>query len=112
MMKSNNATLGDDKRNFSRWFGELREFLKGRFSLEEDQEAQSEVGALMHNIGTISLTKGITFDMDGAPRDTTLICVVTPKNSTEAIDRATLESWLKIRTKVEHIRLFIDLKSL
>ncbi|MEG0808219.1 MAG: TIGR00341 family protein [Alistipes sp.] len=71
-----------------------------------------EVGALMHSVGTISLTKGITFDVGGHPRDTTLICVVTPKNPADSIDRHTLASWLKIRTKVENIHLFVEPKSL
>ena len=33
------------RRSFSAWIGELREFMKGRFSLEEDQAQCDEVVA-------------------------------------------------------------------
>ena len=67
-----------------------------------------EVGAMMENIGAISLTKGITFDVKGTPGDTTLVCVVTPKDPAVPIDRETLSRWLKIRTKVENVKLFVE----
>lgn len=43
----------------------------------EVEDISREAGAMMRNIGTISLTKGITFDVDGTPRDTSVVCVVT-----------------------------------
>lgn len=63
---------------------------------------------MMDNIAAISLTKGITFDVGGAPRDTTLVCVVTPQDTLKPIDRTTLERWLRIRTKVDNVKLFVE----
>ena len=53
--------------------------------------------------------KGITFDVSGAPLDTTLVCVVTPESRMLIpIDRTTLANWLRIRTKVENVKLFVE----
>ena len=41
------------KRSFSAWLGELREFMKGRFSLDEDKAQRDEVVA--------SVSKGVEF---------------------------------------------------
>ena len=41
------------RRSFSAWIGELREFMKGRFSLEEDQAQRDEVVA--------AISKGVVF---------------------------------------------------
>ena len=41
------------KRSFSAWLGELREFMKGRFSLEEDKAQRDEVVA--------AISKGVEF---------------------------------------------------
>ena len=46
--------------------------------------------------------------MKGTPGDTTLVCVVTPKDPAVPIDRETLSRWLKIRTKVENVKLFVE----
>lgn len=67
-----------------------------------------EVGALMPNIEAISLTKGIRFDVGGTPRDTTVVCVVTPVDAQDSIDRRTLVNWLRVRTKVENVKLFVE----
>ena len=52
--------------------------------------------------------KGITFDVAGTLLDTTLVCVVTPKAPADSIDRTTLASWLRIRTKVDNVKLFVE----
>lgn len=54
------------------------------------------------------MTKGITFDVEGTPGDTTLVCVVTPRDSALPVDRETLIRWLRIRTKVENVKLFVE----
>ena len=41
------------KRSFSAWLGELREFMKGRFSLDEDKAQRDE--------GVASVSKGVEF---------------------------------------------------
>lgn len=74
----------------------------------EVEDISREVGAMMHNIASISLTKGITFDVAGTPRDTTLVCVVAPRNPADSVDRETLARWLRIRTKVVNVKLFVE----
>ncbi len=74
----------------------------------EVEDISREAGAMMRNIGTISLTKGITFDVDGTPRDTSVVCVVRPADPTDTIDRQTLSRWLRIRTKVDNLKLFVE----
>ncbi|WP_295962319.1 TIGR00341 family protein [uncultured Alistipes sp.] len=89
--------------------GEMATQLKRyRVTNVEVDDISREVGAMMENIEAISLMKGITFDIAGTPRDTTLVCVVTPKVPTDSIDRTTLTRWLRIRTKVDNVKLFVE----
>ena len=74
----------------------------------EVEDISREAGVMMRNIGTISLTKGITFDVDGTPRDTSVVCVVRPADPADTIDRQTLSRWLRIRTKVDNLKLFVE----
>lgn len=67
-----------------------------------------EAGKCMSNIGSLSLTKGMEYDTNGAEYDATLICIVRPVNAARGIDRKMLLEWLRIRTKVDNIRLFVD----
>ncbi len=78
-----------------------------RFTDVEVDDVSREVGAILPDIATISLTKGVIFDNTGTPRDTTLICVVTPQDSLRTIDCTTLERWLRIRTKVDGVQIFV-----
>jgi len=74
----------------------------------EVEDISREAGAMMANIGSISLTKGVTFGVDGTPRDTTLVCVVSAADPADPVDSATLLRWLRIRTKVDNVKLFIE----
>ena len=74
----------------------------------EVNDVSREMGALMENVEAVSLTKGITFDVSGAPRDTTLICVVTRKDASQPVDSETLKNWLRLRTKVGNVKLFVE----
>lgn len=67
-----------------------------------------ELGVMMPSVGTIALTKGIRFDGQGTPRDTLLLCLVTPREPGSTIDSETLKQWLCIRTRIREIRLFIE----
>ena len=93
----------------NRRIGEMSTQLKRyRVTNVEVDDISREVGAMMENIGAISLMKGITFDVKGTPGDTTLVCVVTPSDPAAPIDRETLSRWLKVRTKVENVKLFVE----
>ena len=67
-----------------------------------------ELGVLMPSVGTIALTKGIRFDMKGRSRDTLLLCLVTPRDAETAIDAETLRQWLRVRTKIADVKLYIE----
>lgn len=97
--------LEEKNRRIDEMSSQLKRY---RVTNVEVGDISREVGALMSNIEAVSLTKGVTFDVEGAPRDTTLVCVVTPRDPAEPIDRATLTSWLRIRTKVENVLLFVE----
>lgn len=67
-----------------------------------------ELGAMMPAVGSVSLMKGVTFATDGTPGDTTLVCVVEPRDGAARIDSATLMHWLRIRTMVGNVKLFVE----
>lgn len=74
----------------------------------EVNDISQEVGVVIDNVGAISLTKGRTFDMHGQVVDTLLVCVVTPTRTGEKIDAAKLKEWLRIRTKIANVKLFVE----
>ena len=93
----------------NRRIGEMAAQLKRyRVTNVEVDDISREVGAMTTNVRAISLMKGITVDVSGAPLDTTLVCVVTPKVASDSIDRTTLANWLRIRTKVANVKLFVE----
>lgn len=101
------AELLDEK---NRRIAEMNDLLRRyRVTNVEVDDISREAGSLMPGIEAISLTKGVTFDVSGAPGDTTLVCVVTPAaGAAGMIDRATLTRWLRIRTKVANVKLFVE----
>ncbi|MDE7304819.1 MAG: TIGR00341 family protein [Alistipes sp.] len=100
------AELLDEKnQRIERMDGLLKRY---RVTNVEVEDISREVGTMMSNVKAISLTKGITFDVDGTPGDTTLVCVVTPVDSRRPFDRETLSRWLRIRTKVDNVKLFVE----
>ena len=105
LQKSYQELLEEKNRRIGEMSSQLKRY---RVTNVEVNDISREVGAMMDNIGAISLTKGITFDVDGTPGDTTLVCVVTPRDSALPVDRETLIRWLRIRTKVENVKLFVE----
>ncbi len=105
LQKSYQELLEEKNRRIGEMSSQLKRY---RVTNVEVNDISREVGAMMDNIGAISLTKGITFDVEGTPGDTTLVCVVTPRDSALPVDRETLIRWLRIRTKVENVKLFVE----
>ena len=85
-----------------------RQLKRYRVTNVEVDDISREVGALQLGVRTMSLMKGITFNTAGQPGDTTLVCVVKPQSSSKAIDRQKLISWLRERTKVDNVKLFVE----
>lgn len=67
-----------------------------------------ELGVIMPSVGTIALTKGIRFDMEGQAQDTLLLCLVTPRDSLQPMDAETLKQWLRVRTKIADVKLYVE----
>ena len=105
LQKSYQELLEEKNRRIGEMSSQLKRY---RVTNVEVNDISREVGAMMDNIGAISLTKGITFDVEGTPGDTTLVCVVTPRDSALPVDRETLIRWLRIRTKVANVKLFVE----
>ena len=74
-------------------------------------DISQEVGVMSDNVESMSLTKGVMFDVAGKPLDTLLVCVITPKDFQRQIDREQLRKWLSVRTKVDNVKLFVEPKS-
>ena len=74
-------------------------------------DISQEVGVMSDNVKSMSLTKGVMFDVAGKPLDTLLVCVITPKDFQRQIDREQLRKWLSVRTKVDNVKLFVEPKS-
>lgn len=98
LLEEKNRRIGEMTAQLSRY----------RVTDVEVDDISREVGAMMPAVRAISLTKGITFDVEGTPLDTTLVCVVTPRDPADSIDRMTLTHWLRIRTKVANVKLFVE----
>ena len=98
LLEEKNRRIGELTAQLSRY----------RVTDVEVDDISREVGAMMPAVRAISLTKGITFDVQGTPLDTTLVCVVTPRDPADSIDRMTLTHWLRIRTKVANVKLFVE----
>ncbi len=73
----------------------------------EVDDISREIVTILPDVAAVSLTKGVTFDSAGEPRDTTLICVLTPRDSLKGLDCTMLEQWLRVRTRVEGVQIFV-----
>lgn len=105
LQQSYTELLEEKNRRIGEMTAQLRRY---RVTDVEVDDISREVGAMMPVVRAISLTKGITFDVEGTPLDTTLVCVVTPRDPADSIDRMTLTYWLRIRTKVANVKLFVE----
>ena len=105
LQRSYQELLGEKNRRIEEMSSQLKRY---RMTNVEVNDVACEIGALMENVRAVSLTKGITFDVKGTPGDTTLICVVTRKDSTQLLDGKTLKNWLRVRTKIANVKLFVE----
>ena len=85
-----------------------RQLERYRFSDLDVEEVSLEAGVVVPDLGTMSITKGISFGMDGRALDTMLVCVVTPVAAGRTIDEERLTHWLRIRTKIDKVKLFVE----
>ena len=105
LQQSYQELLEEKNRRIEEMTSQLKRY---RVTDVEVNDVSREIGALMENVQAVSLTKGITFDVEGTPRDTTLICVVTRRDTTRVLDAETLRNWLRLRTKVENVKIFVE----
>lgn len=64
LQKSYQELLEEKNRRIGEMSSQLKRY---RVTNVEVNDISREVGAMMDNIGAISLTKGITFDVEGTP---------------------------------------------
>ncbi|WP_273373222.1 TIGR00341 family protein [Alistipes megaguti] len=106
LQQSYQELLAEKNRRIEEMSSQLK-----RYRVTEDvgvNDVSREIGALMENVRAVSLTKGITFDVEGVPQDTALICVVTRRDSLRPLDETTLRNWLRLRTKVADVKIFVE----
>lgn len=104
LQQSYTELLAEKNRRIAEFEAQLRRY---RVTDVEVDDVSRELGALMPAVGSVALSKSVAFAADGSPRDTVLVCVVSPAEEAE-IDRETLVRWLRIRTKVERVKLFVE----
>ena len=97
--------LSEKNRRIEEMTQQLKRY---RMTNVEVDDISREVGAVMPQVKHISLMKGITFDTQGVAQDTTVVCVVKAEDSKAMIDRDVLINWLKVRTKVRNVKLFVE----
>ena len=79
-----------------------------RFSDLDVEDISREAGVLIPNLGSVSLTKGISYDAGGEALDTMLVCVVSPLDAHGELDRDKLMQWLRIRTNIDKVKIFVE----
>lgn len=67
-----------------------------------------EAATVVDNINTISLSPQEVYDTAGKAVDNILVCVVKPAIPFEGVDVAKLQNWLRVRTKSENVRIYIE----
>ena len=105
LQQSYQELLEEKNRRIDEMTSQLKRY---RVTDVEVNDVSREIGALMENVRAVSLTKGITFDVEGTPCDTTLVCVVTRKDTSLPLDETTLKNWLRLRTRVDNVKLFVE----
>ena len=105
LQQSYQELLSEKNRRIEEMSSQLKRY---RVTDVEVNDVSREMGALAENVRAVSLMKGITFDVAGQPGDTTLVCVITRRDPAQPVDVETLKNWLRLRTKVENVKLFVE----
>lgn len=74
----------------------------------EYDDISREAGAVVPNIRSISMSKCLSFDVDGVVQDTLLICVVKSQHAMSDADRQRLRRWLEVRTSIAQVKLYTE----
>ena len=72
------------------------------------RDISHEVCLVADNIASASLSKHVTYDSQGEPKDTTVVCVIHPADRNARVDLARVDRWLKARTKNSNIRIYTE----
>lgn len=67
-----------------------------------------EAGTVVNNIASISLSRQEEYDTKGKMLGKILVCVVRPKEAEVSVDSRKLVDWLKVRTKSEKVKIYIE----
>ena len=105
LQESYTELLAEKNRRIDEMTTQLKRYRMTNVAVED---ISREVGTVMPGVKNISLMKGLTFDAKGNPKDTTVVCVVVPESASTEIDRKRMMKWLRVRTKVTNVKLFIE----
>ncbi len=95
----------------NRYIGDLEKRLS---VLSEDtlpsRDITREMTALAPEIAQVTLTKTKSFDSQGAPVDTTVICLIRMKESVRIpeAEQQRIVGWLQTRTKNDNVKLYVE----
>lgn len=67
-----------------------------------------ELKAIEPSLASASLSGHISYDSDGIPSDTMLVCIIDRNEQDRKMDDALIEQWLKVRTGFRKVRLIAE----
>lgn len=67
-----------------------------------------ELRAIEPSLASASLSGHISYDSDGIPSDTMLVCIIDRNEQDRKMDDALIEQWLKVRTGFRKVRLIAE----
>ena len=74
----------------------------------EYDDISREAGAVVPDIRSISVSKCLSFDVEGRVQDTLLICVAKSRHAMSDADKERLRRWLEVRTKIAQVKLYTE----
>ncbi|MCC8088522.1 MAG: TIGR00341 family protein [Rikenellaceae bacterium] len=85
---------------------ELRKYTSDTLPATEIAREMAAIAKAVHNV---SISKSITYDKSGNRMDTTLMCFInTKEENLTALEQETLSNWLRIRTNVERVKIYVE----
>lgn len=97
-----------DEKNAT--IGELNKRLSSLQAIDtlSVSDLSKELGFVAGNVRKASMARHVSYDTDGHPRDTTIICIVTPDNQYDDVDTGRITSWLAARMKNNNIQVLVE----
>lgn len=95
-----------DEKN--RKISELETLVAGAADTLAMRDISREAAAVVDNIATISVSQQIKYTVEGVPRDTVLVGIVSPVDPKKGIDSEKLARWLGARAKSASVKIYVE----